>query len=232
VSISLAGTAFYNAFATNQTTLAVSNVTVGNYRLISVKVSSGTAFPVTGISGGGVTTWTRLFAQVVPSVEPGNYEIWGGVVTATGAQTITVTFSATTAVQNELWSSELVWSGGVAASWSVVASGVNYGVSGVAWTFPSLTSAASGDQAYWGVSRGGGTAITGTTTTGFTAAAANANGNSSIFNGTLALSTTYTPVVTPTPTTAAWAEMGIIVQVRLVPLPRVRRPLFCRPPRL
>jgi hypothetical protein len=213
MSFSLAGTAFYSNFATPLTTLAVSNVTIGNYRIVSIKVSSSTDYHVSSVSGGGVTTWSKLFSQIVTATEPGNYEIWGGPVTSTDAQTITVNYSTTPAVSCELWSSELVWSGGPPASWTFVSTGVNYGASGVTLTFPTLiSSGAGGDQAFWGTTRGGGSAVTGTPSTGFTASAANGNGNASIFNGALGSDISYSPTVTPSPTTAAWAAWGVIIQ--------------------
>jgi hypothetical protein len=210
-TIGLVGTPFYSSFGTNNKTLNVSNVAIGNYRLLSVKISS-TSFTVAGVSGGGVTTWTEL-SQQTTTAEPGDYEIWGGVVTATGAQTITVAFSGTTGVNDEFFSSELAWSGGIPSSWSLEDSGVNAQAGGGPMTFPSLTTDASGDaQAYWGSSRGGGAAWTGGSTGGFTYSAGDGNGNGSLFCGTLTGDTTYAPTATPTPTTSAWAMWAVIVE--------------------
>jgi hypothetical protein len=205
MSISQAAGAFANNYATNLATLAVTNITNGNYRVCSVKISSA-SFTVSNLSGGGVTTWTKINEA---SGNSHDLAIFGGVVTATGAQTITATYSSTPGVSCELWSSELVWSGGIPSSWVVQTWGTLFNTSSTTITCPNLTSANISDQAYWGFINSSGTEIVGSTA-GFTYATVNANGNGALFNGTLAASTSYQPTATQSPAGTS-NTIGIIV---------------------
>src|ERR1019366_7904326 len=133
-------------YATNLATLSVTNVTIGNYRICSVKISS-LYVTVSSLSGGGVATWTKM----IEGNGSGHYlAIFGGVITAAGAQTITATYSSTPGVNCELWTSELVWSGGIPSSWIVQTWGFYPNFASTTITCPNLTSANGSDQAYWG----------------------------------------------------------------------------------
>ena len=55
--------------------------------------------PVSGVSGGGVTTWNKLVGNGVGTNDGTDSEIWWGVITATGAQTISVNWSAPNSYQ-------------------------------------------------------------------------------------------------------------------------------------
>ena len=221
MTINQAAGAFTNNFGVNLATLAVTNVTIGDYRLVSVEISS-VSFTATGVSGGGVTTWTKI----VEGTENTNYlAVFGGVVTATGAQTISVTYSSVPGVNCELWSSELVWSGGVPSSWTPRASGVLANTSSTTVTFPSLVSASGTDQAYFGFCSVTGNAIAGSSS-GFTYSTVNGNGNLALFNGTLAASTAYQPICTQD-TTGVSGTNGVIVQVNVAASPTGNLLAFC-----
>lgn len=196
MSISQATGAFANAYGLNQATLAVTNVTIGDLRVASFQIQS-TSKTITAVSGGGVTTWTQL----EPAVTGGHYlTFWYGVVTSAPgtAQTITATYSSTPGVNCEIWSSELVWSGGT-ASWSVFAAGQLANTSSTTVTWPSLNTTATLDQAYFGHADVLETASAGSTS-GFTYSAVNGNGDIALFNGTLtAGGTAYQPTASQSP---------------------------------
>lgn len=177
-----------NVFATNQTTLAVTNTTVGDYRVCAVKISS-VLFTTTGLSGGGVTTWTQL-AQGNGNAH--DLSIFGGAITSTGSKTITATYSGTPGATCELWSSEIAWSGGVPASWSAVAAGTLFNVASSTITDPELTSTTGSNQGYWGFFNAFSTGSAGSTS-GFSYSSVNANGDLAAFNGGLSASTAYQP---------------------------------------
>lgn len=194
---------------------------VGDYVLVSVKISSA-SISVSSISGTPWGTWTRLF-QYVDTARGGTYEIWGAPVTvahATVLQTATVTWSSAIGTTGtEFFAQEFSWTGGGAGVvWRVAASGQNIvtGSSGTV-TWPGLTSAASGDQLYFGACRVGNTAAAGSTS-GFTYSTVDGNGDLALYNVSLAGSTTYTPACTQSPA-GAYSTWGII----LMPLfpPRV-----------
>jgi hypothetical protein len=194
-----------SSYGTNNATLGVTNSTIGDYRLVSVKISS-VSFTCTGLSGGGVTTWTLLESGTASS----HYmAVFGGVVTATGSQTVTASFSGTTGVNNEIWSSELVWSGGIPSSWNLVTDNISSGTS-TTISGPALTSTTGSDQAYWATLACAGTVINGSTS-GFSYATVNGNGTSACFDGTLAASTAYTPTASQSPS-GTYEAIGVIVQ--------------------
>jgi hypothetical protein len=79
------------AKSTGAKTLAVSPTAIGDVLVVPIIIL--TATPVSGVSGGGVTTWNKG-AQADPIA--GDAEIWWGVTTTTGSSTITIagTFTA------------------------------------------------------------------------------------------------------------------------------------------
>jgi hypothetical protein len=204
VSVTQAAGAFANA--SGATSLGVTNVTIGNYRYITV--TNGITGLLTNVSAGGVAKWECLyyFRDSTDSTT-GDYSVWGGKVTTTGAQTISLTFSSGS---GECFSSELVWSGGVANVWRVVASGMLFTSSATTFNYPSLRSAPGTDQAYVGACRVSNTAGSGGTS-GFTYSSANANGDAALFNGTLAATTSYQPAATNL-TAGYCVGWGVILQ--------------------
>ncbi len=79
------------AAAKGISTLAVSPKALGDLLVVLVKVDSGTA-KATSVSGGGVGSWS--LATTYAGYANHQFSIWTGVVTSTGAATITVGFSA------------------------------------------------------------------------------------------------------------------------------------------
>ena len=198
MAISQAAGSPFNNYGTSLATLAVTPVTVGDYLLFGAKASSDSV-TITGVSGGGVTTWTQLVVAN-DTTNNGHEEIWGGVVTATGSQTITATYGSVPGVSCDLWASELVWSGGV-GTWSLATSGLLVNLSTtISW--PSLTSGTGANQAYWGINRSAQSTSPGSTS-GFSYTT-NANDNLQCFNGTLSASTAYQPTASQSPSGAAF----------------------------
>lgn len=74
--------------------LAVSPTAVGDIFLLAL-TNYGSAVPITGVTGGGVTGWTQLIAGSVGGTGPSNDSIWWGTITTAGASTVHITSSST-----------------------------------------------------------------------------------------------------------------------------------------
>jgi RHS repeat-associated protein len=146
------------------TTLSVSPQTVGDLMVLTVSTGSNPAPTVSTVSGGGVGTWT-----LAKRIDDNTYafedaEIWTGVVTATGASTITITLSGYSD-GNDLTAQE--FSAGSGATWSVASSAAATQFN-TPFDYPSLTAASAG-QLYYGVAiRNNSGTLAGGGTTGFT----------------------------------------------------------------
>jgi hypothetical protein len=119
---------------TSITTLADSPASAGN--LLVLYSHSTNSVSITGISGGGVTNWTKVTSNVGGAGQ-GNNEMWRGVVTGTGSGTITVTYSAA-AGANEITAQEFTMGGSGGGTWAVDTSGVTTG-SSTTVNYPNLT---------------------------------------------------------------------------------------------
>src|ERR1035437_8463999 len=82
-----------SASGTGLKTLAVSPTTIGDVLVLAVGSSSATV-QISAVSGGGVTTWTRLIFANPTQPTQSDSELWFGPITATGARTITITTTA------------------------------------------------------------------------------------------------------------------------------------------
>lgn len=154
------------AGGSGQATLSVTPAATGNI-LVCWITSQSTSSPATGLSGGGVTTWTRG-TSYLDTGNPSYLDAWWGVVTATGAATITATgLSGTTF--NVLASQEFsktdagAWAQVGAGSPAAGSTGPSLG-SGLSVSWPSL--AASGHASY--LYAGNGLSIFGTLNAGST----------------------------------------------------------------
>jgi hypothetical protein len=92
VTITAVG-AFTQAGSTTQATLAVSPTAIGDIFCLFT-VSQTSTISATSVSGGGVTTWNSVIGPFASTPSSNNYRLWYGVITATGASTITVTWSS------------------------------------------------------------------------------------------------------------------------------------------
>jgi hypothetical protein len=127
---------------TGVTTLADSPAGKGNLLVLYSHATNGVT--VTGISGGGVTNWTKVASNSASGTGQGNNEMWRGVVTTAGASTITVTYSGA-AGNNEIAAQEFTM-GSSSGTWAVDTSGtaINAG-SQTTINYPSLTANSSAE---------------------------------------------------------------------------------------
>ena len=175
-------------------TLADSPHTIGNLLTVNVVIlTNGDA--VTGVSGGGVSTWHAV--KSYNDTNSPNYDyttLWEGTVTAAGSNTITVTFSSgSNGAYEEVVAQEFTAGLGSGTQWTVTASGTSTGGTTSA-SFPSLTSSQNG-QLYWGyVVCPNGVGSAGSTS-GFTYVPTT-QGNLIAYNTNLSAGTGYAPTAT------------------------------------
>ena len=107
-----------DAHGTDITTVAVLPTQVGDVLVLAVKVSSPT-ITASSVSGGGASTWTRI-TQHTDTSNGVDVELWMGPVTATGASTVTVSFSSSvTSVGTELVVQEFSSGLGSTTAWTL-----------------------------------------------------------------------------------------------------------------
>lgn len=192
-------------FGNPVSTVSVTPTAVGDLLVCWVSVSA-TNPTVTGLSGGGVTTWTLAHSD-----GDGTYVAYAfyGVVTSTGAATITAAFSSAIGTNYvDIYCTEL--SDGTPRTWTIPAHGLYTAPSATTTiTYATLTAAGSGgNQIYIGYGATA-TAITGTTGA-FTQTLMAASGNAYL-SGVVTVGSSNTPTGQCTP---AWQSggHGIIVQ--------------------
>ena len=137
--ISAVGTAFIGE-GSGATTLSVTPTTLGNCLVFSTVISSSSLSTVS-VSGGGVTTWTKLGSSFVDSSDSRTFDFWIGAVTTTGAVTITITGSgALTGVTVRFVAQEFS-GGGAGTLWTLDNSqtGGLINSASTTVTFPTLT---------------------------------------------------------------------------------------------
>ena len=136
--------------------ISVSPAAAGDVLALAVeeKFPTTPAFSVATVTGGGVTTWHKAIGGPTTDAQHGQ-ELWWGTVTAPGASTIAVGFTAaSTAGTSESATSldvqEFHSSMGGGTVWAVDATGVlDTGVSTTTPRYPSLTPTGS-HEAYFG----------------------------------------------------------------------------------
>ena len=186
------------------TTLAVSPASLGNVLMFASNAGLwNSTVTIQSISGGGVTTWTKVIAAPYSTTPFGAAEIWCGVVTTTGSSTITVTWTTSTPTYGIDYSCDEFSAGlGAGTVWSSVASGqFDINASQVAVGFPNLSTDANGaSEFYFGWGCCGVDATSSGTPGGFTFTPVSQNlANYGIFKDlvcyglSLAASTGYTP---------------------------------------
>ena len=140
---------FVSNAAVALTTLAVTPQSVGDV-LVVFAHSPVTTSSVSSVSGGGVTTWTKgvAFVGSIGAEE----EIWFGKVTATGASTVTFTWSASVSGHTMEYGAQEFSAGlGAGTTWALDKSGTLNGASSTSVPFPTLTAASAGEL-YFGYS--------------------------------------------------------------------------------
>lgn len=191
----------YSALPSSTNTWTLSSVdalTIGDIWMIEVANYSGAT--VTGVSGGGVTTWSILGNEPHASGAVECSALLYGVITTAGVATITIAMSANAGGEVIAQEFSNLLPGG-AFSVANAGSGVNGGTSSTAIDFPSLTPSAP-NQMYIASFYQGGGAFT-SVTPGYTAG----NGNGFLMNLNCP-ATAQAPVATMSANAfAAWAAL-------------------------
>lgn len=163
----------------------VATSAIGDLRVFYSKVNSATR-SVSSLSGGNVTTWTRIAGPSVDTATTaGNHEIWIGICTSAGTTAITVTWSGSVTGLGTDLDCQTFSFGSALTTWVLDGSqsGFLNNASSATITYPSLI-ATNGAQLYVGHSRNPSGGTYGTPTGGgFTwVTQTDANGNTYIYS--------------------------------------------------
>ena len=164
--VSTAGTS--SGTGNTLTTAALgSNTTVGDVMIATIGTDYTGSATVTGLSGGGVSTWTKVYAKTGTGGGTGDIEVWYGYVTSAATTGVKATTSSSSLVIRLLNASE--WSG-LAASSPVDTSATGTG-SSLSFTAGPITTTQAGDLVIsdaWTANTSG-TSVQNSTTSGYTA---------------------------------------------------------------
>ncbi len=178
--------------ANNQTTLSVSPSTAGDEMVLTTQIPTG-GVTVSGVSGGGVTTWNKVIANSGNGTV-NRVEMWVGTVTTTGGATITVTYVGGSAGSNEITTTEFTAAGVNAnTSWGIESSASQLNsTSSTTVTYPNMT-AVNGSELYVGYAQVQNAPATSGSTTGFAYIQTSTQHNMITYNTSLAANTAYQP---------------------------------------
>ena len=185
---------------TSITTLADSPASIGN--LLTVYSHSTNNVSISGVSGGGVTNWSKVTSNVGGAGQ-GNNEMWRGQVTTAGSGTITITYSGAAGV-NEIVAQEFTI-GSSGGTWAIDTSGTLAGSSATI-NYPSLTPAHS-SELYAGYAWSQNTMSSGSTP-GFTYTATS-GGKRTVYNTSVNGGTAYQP--TASQTSGNYNSIGAVI---------------------
>lgn len=152
---------FAAAGSTTQSTLAVSPTAIGDIFCLATTVNISSK-SVTGCTGGGVTTWNSVLGPYSSTTNNVNLRLWYGVITATGASTITITFSAALGTDGGELVAQQFHSSLPGGGWAVDTSNTLENSASTTVTFPSLTPVTSG-EIYYGYAFNVGNSVVGST---------------------------------------------------------------------
>lgn len=207
-----------SAATTGQGSIAVTTTAIGDVLVVTVLIVTGVT--CTGVSGGGVTTWNAdpTVSNAAGVFSAGVYFFWG-IVTATGAQTLTINYGSAIGT-NTVGLVVLEASDGGPRVWTRVTSGVSSAPSANAtMTYPTLVgNGLGGSQVYVGHAESGSTANSGTTGA-FTATAV--NGGDASLAGLVNNGQSVTPTSTQTGS-SVYSTFGIILQTSNVRAPGMK----------
>ncbi len=179
----------WDSHGSNTTTLSVSPASVGDLLVMTTQIPTSSD-PVTSVSGGGVTTWTKV--NVSPSVASVNrVEMWMGTVTTAGSSSITVNYTSNPGT-NEIAATEFT-AAGVSSNttWGVDSTGISQNTgSSTTIAYPSLTSEGNA-EVYIGYAQSQTTGSAGSTA-GFTYKVTGQN-NVITYNTPTSANTLYSP---------------------------------------
>lgn len=131
--------------ATAATTLALTTVNVGDLVVVGSWIGSATVH-ISSLSGGGVTTWNHPVGPSVLSGVATSLDLWWGVVTTAGDQTITFTGSAALTSLSCGYVARQFTIGGAGSTWAIdgTQTGTKTNTSAALMTFPTLTPGGAG----------------------------------------------------------------------------------------
>lgn len=210
--VSAASISYVNKWDSNGTgstspynyTISDAPANIGNLLVVFTHSANNVTVPTNGVSGGGVSTWTKVTSYSGGGT-PGNIEMWRGVVTAAGSNTITVSYSGAPGVYEVV--AEEFSMGSANGTWAIDTSGISTSTSSVTTVaYPSLVPANS-SELYAGYAYGGGT-MSGGTTSGFTYVPTGA-GKDLAYDTNVTGGTTYAP--TATQTTGVYASIAAVI---------------------
>jgi uncharacterized repeat protein (TIGR02543 family) len=184
-----------SADTTGETTLAINPQHIGDLIIFESEIHSQT-ITVSSVAAPGTGTWQLADRYVDPTNHVITEEIWWSVATATGATTITATYSASVAgIISELTADSYTTAS--ASTWSAQAETAvgTAATAGTTITYPDVTSAAAANQLYWGYAESSAGPVTNGTTPGFSWYTT-IDGNLVTDNPALSASTAYTPTAT------------------------------------
>jgi fibronectin-binding autotransporter adhesin len=189
VSTGINRAAGFPSYKSPANSFSVSWAQVGDLAIICGASFAASGDTITGISSAKVSGWTQV-VDGVDTTNNGSVNIWVGIVNATGADTVTVTWT-TTPTAFEVVADE--WSG-PGTGWSVQAQG-SLNAPSSPWPYPNLTSGTlPPGELYWGYQQGQGSPGGGAGT-GFTFVVTS-DGNYIANNSALASTTAYQPTST------------------------------------
>ncbi len=191
----------------NISSLADSPVSKGDVIVVSTEITAS-GVTVNTVANGGVTTWNLVEASPITGSTK-RVEMWMGVVTTTGAGTISLTFTGSgNPGVNEITAIEYTAANITAGSnWNVITAGANTGSSTATITYPTLTTQGN-NELYVGYGQTTGTGSAGSST-GFSYIVTN-NNNVLTYDASLANATAYTPTANTTASSSFNAIAAII----------------------
>jgi hypothetical protein len=196
---------FVNNWKNSGSSISTLNISPANLNDIIVVFSSPrNGVSTTGISGCSIT-WSKVSGSTAGSgADTSAIDMYKGVVNATGACTLTATFSGSQGNPNEIAAMEFT-TGSSTGSWVVDASNAQYnGTANTTAAFPSLTPQSSRDL-YVGYGAGG--TFSGTVSSGYTYVAGNLTNRAGIYNTNVNAATSPTA----TQTSSASITVGALI---------------------
>jgi hypothetical protein len=177
--------------ANNTNILNINPSTIGDEIVLTTQIPTG-GVSVSSISGGGVSTWSKVVANAGNGTVD-RVEMWVGTVTSTGSSNITVTYSSSPGVE-EVTATEFTAAGvNSSTSWGTesFASQLN-STSSTTVTYPSLTSV-NGSELYIGYAQVQNPPSTAGSNSNFNYIVTSTQHNVLAYNTSLTANTTYQP---------------------------------------
>jgi len=180
--------------ANNASSVTVSPTTIGDEMVMTTQIPTG-GVTVTNVSGGGVTTWSKVIANAGNGTV-NRVEMWVGTVTSTGSTSLSVTYSSSPGA-NEITATEFTAAGvNASTSWGIESSAAQLNSSAsTTVTFPNAT-AVNGSELYIGYGQVQNPPATAGSTSGFSYLVTSTQHNILAYNTSLSANASYQPTAT------------------------------------